>query len=55
MAFAKAARTSGLPPSVRNRCVIPNIVLPHWLRATKLWNTSNTTSLRLKCGPSPAF
>jgi hypothetical protein len=34
---------------------MPNIVLPHWLNATKLWKHSKTTSFLLKCVPSPAF
>ena len=34
---------------------MPNIVLPHWLNATKLWKHSKTTSFLLKCAPLPAF
>ena len=35
--------------------MMPKIVLPHWLNATKLWKHSKTTSFLLKCAPSPAF
>ena len=35
--------------------MMPKIVLPHWLRATKLWKHSKTTSFLLKCSPFPAF
>ena len=35
--------------------MMPRIVLPDWLNATKLWKHSKTTSFLLKCVPSPAF
>ena len=55
MVLSKDARTSGSSPSWLSRDMMPKIVLPHWLRATKLWKHSKTTSFLLKCSPLPAF
>jgi hypothetical protein len=41
--FSNAARTAGSPPSWLRRDMMPKIVLPHWLNATKLWKHSKTT------------
>ena len=35
--------------------MMPKSVLPHWLKATKLWKHSKTMSFLLKCSPFPAF
>ena len=53
--FLNQARVSGSPVSFASLSMMLYIVLPHWLSATKLWNTSNTTSLWAKYSPSPAF
>ena len=55
MVFLNQARASGSPVSLASFNMMLYIVLPHWLSATKLWNTSNTTSLCAKFSPSPAF
>ncbi len=49
------SRTSASPLYFVKRDMMPWIVLPHWLSATKLWKTSKTTSLRSKYSPFPAF